>query len=82
MRHIKGYLLKNTGSDKVIYDSKFVPTHSPPRNNPERFFYGAVAGFTVPEGITNVVAGSNETRSIYIIDEHPNIGYGANGLPS
>ncbi len=76
----QGILLKNNGSGKVIFDSKFVPIHAPARSNPERFFYGAVAGFTVPEGITNVIAGSNETRSIYIIDEHPNIGYGANGL--
>ena len=75
----QGILLKNTGSDKIVFDSKFVPRHAPLRSNPERFFYGAVAGFTVPEGITNVIAGSNETRSIYIIDEHPNIGYGANG---
>ena len=76
----QGILLKNSGSDKVMFDGKFVPIQVPARNNPERFFYGAVAGFTVPEGITNIIAGANETRSIYIIDEHPNIGYGANGL--
>ena len=45
----QGVLLKNTGSEKVIYDSKFVTMHTPALNNPERFYYGAVASFTVPE---------------------------------
>ena len=76
----QGVLLKNTGSEKVIYDSKFVTMHTPALNNPERFYYGAVASFTVPEGITNVVQGVNETRSIYVIDEQPNVGYAVNGL--
>ena len=76
----QGILLKNSGSDKVVYDGKFVPTQAPINNNPERFYYGAVASFEVPEGITNVIQGVNETRSIYIIDEHPNIGYAGNGL--
>ena len=76
----QGILLKNSGSEKVMFDGKFVPTQAPANNNPERFFYGAVASFTVPEGITNVIQGVNETRSIYVIDEHPNIGYAGNGL--
>ena len=76
----QGILLKNSGSEKVLFDGKFIPTYAPVNNNPERFFYGAVASFTVPEGITNVIQGVNETRSIYVIDEHPNIGYAGNGL--
>ena len=76
----QGILLRNIGSEKVIYDGKFVPMHVPLNNNPERYYYGAVASFTVPEGITNVVQGVNDTRSIYVLDEHPNVGYAGNGL--
>ena len=76
----QGILLKNTGSDKVIYEAKFVPRYFPIGGNPEQFFHGAVVEFSIPEGITNVVHGVNETGSIYIIDEQPNVGYAANGL--
>jgi len=75
----QGILLKNTGSDKVMYDGKFVPMYAPAGSSPERFYLGAVAGFTVPEGITNVIHGVNDTGSIYIIDEQPNVAYAANG---
>ena len=76
----QGILLKNTGSDKVLYEAKFVPRYNPIGGNPEQFYSGAVAEFSVPEGITNVVHGVNETGSIYIIDEHPNVRYAENGL--
>ena len=76
----QGILLKNTGSDKVLFDSKFVPRYFPIGGNPEQFYVGAVAEFTVPEGITNVIHGVNDTGSIYIIDEQPNVAYAANGL--
>ena len=76
----QGILLKNTGSDKVMYDAKFVPRYYPAGSSPERFYYGAVAEFAIPEGITNVIHGVNDTGSIYIIDEQPNIAYAANGL--
>ncbi len=75
----QGILLKNSGSEKVMYDCKFMPYHVPAGNVPERYYYGAVAAFTVPEGITNVIEGVNDTRSIYILDEQPNVGYAANG---
>jgi hypothetical protein len=54
--------------------------YAPAGSSPERFYLGAVAGFTVPEGITNVIHGVNDTGSIYIIDEQPNVAYAANGL--
>ena len=76
----QGILIKNTGSEKVMYDGKFMPYYVPAGSSPERFYYGAVAEFSVPEGITNVIDGVNDTRSIYILDEHANVGYSANGL--
>ena len=76
----QGILLKNSGSDKVIFDARFIPMYAPPGNSPERFYMGSVASFTVPEGITNVVQGVNETGSLYVIDEQPNVAYAANGL--
>ena len=76
----QGILIKNTGSDKVMFDGKFVPMYAPPGSSPDRFYMGAVVEFIVPEGITNVIQGVNDTRSLYIIDEQPNVAYAANGL--
>ena len=75
-------LVKQTGSDNIEIDVKMVPEKWNFEGdwNPERFYSGAVVELKTRSGLTNSITGAKDTRSIYVIDEQPNVEYAQNAL--
>ena len=78
----QGVLVQQHGSEDVGFDVKMVDTSWNFDGDwvPERFYNGAVVEFKTENGLTNSIAGGRDTRSLYLIDEHPNVEYAQNGL--
>ena len=81
-RTYQAILVKQTGSDNIEFDVQMVPTKWNFEGdwNPKRFYNGAVVELKTRTGLTNSIAGGRDTRSIYIIDEQPNVEYAQNAL--
>ena len=75
-------LVRQTGSDNVKFDVKMNPRvwNLSGDINPERFYSGPIVEIKTVNGVTNVIAGARDHRSVYIIDEMANVEYGQNSL--
>ena len=81
-RTYQAVLVKQTGSDNIEFDVQMVPAKWNFEGdwNPEQFYSGAVVELKTRSGLTNSITGGKDTRSIYVIDEQPNVEYAQNAL--
>ena len=79
---IQGVLLRQTGSENIQMDVKLNPRTWNLNGdlNPERFYSGLAVEIKTKNGLTNVINGKLDHRSMYVIDELPNVEASQNRL--